>query len=188
MKKGSRVFVLGAGASVSLDFPTGAELLREICKNLQKKQGIFQNLVNMGFLEDELREFGNSLDLSLQPSVDSFLERRPDFLTVGKAAIAAALIKREIAPQLSRSMGKGKGWVEYVFQQLGRTKDEFPIVPISFITFNYDRSLEAALLLAVQNSFRLSEETAVEVLGRVPIHHIYGQLGLLPFQGAPNRP
>jgi len=48
---------------------------------------------------------------------------------------------------------------------------------ISFITFNYDRSLEYLLFNSIQASFGLSINKTLEIFTSIPIIHIYGSLG-----------
>ena len=45
------------------------------------------------------------------------------------------------------------------------------------ITFNYDRSFESYLLAVLESQYRLPAAEAVDVLRRIEIEHVYGQLG-----------
>ena len=53
---------------------------------------------------------------------------------------------------------------------------------LSIITFNYDRSFEQFLFLALKNSYGLNDSEAANLLTSVPIVHVHGQLGPLPFE------
>ena len=53
---------------------------------------------------------------------------------------------------------------------------------MSFITFNYDRSLEQFLFEAIRCHFGKTPEECVKKMDNFPIIHIYGQIGLLPWQ------
>jgi hypothetical protein len=53
---------------------------------------------------------------------------------------------------------------------------------VSFITFNYDRSLEHFLLHAVQGAYAVTEGEAQQVVARARIFHPYGVIGALPWQ------
>lgn len=88
------VLVLGAGASAELGFPLGRGLLRQTVDTIRRKEEtrFYQVLRECGFSDDQMQEFARDLEVSMQPSVDAFLENRPEFLDVGKAAIAAALL------------------------------------------------------------------------------------------------
>lgn len=48
---------------------------------------------------------------------------------------------------------------------------------ITFITFNYDRSLEKFLLQSAMSTFNLDVAAASEVCKNFHIHHMYGNLG-----------
>lgn len=48
---------------------------------------------------------------------------------------------------------------------------------LSVITFNYDRSFERYFLRALKSQYRLGDSEAVDILGRIPIKHVYGSLG-----------
>jgi hypothetical protein len=54
---------------------------------------------------------------------------------------------------------------------------------VSFVTFNYDRSLEARLFTKIQYSFGLDYETALKAFTNIPIVHMYGALGGFPIEG-----
>lgn len=112
----------------------------------------------------------------MQPSVDAFLENRPKYLPIGKAAIAACLIPYESQSHLHRKAEQLE-WYEYLFQHMADLHGEFPDNKLSVITFNYDRSLEYFLLLALKHSYGLGEREAVSLLDTIPLIHVYGQLG-----------
>jgi len=121
--------------------------------------------------------------------VDLFLEHRPEFLEVGKTAIAAQLMPYEIEDNLF--IGE-KNWYPYLFGHLGPSFDEIRHSRLSIVTFNYDRSLDQYLFRTLQNSFNLSTKDAVARLTNLPIVHVYGQLGELPHwdaeRGRPYQP
>jgi hypothetical protein len=45
------------------------------------------------------------------------------------------------------------------------------------VTFNFDRSFERALFLFVKRVFRLPDEEAALIAGKIPVLHIHGDLG-----------
>ncbi len=55
---------------------------------------------------------------------------------------------------------------------------------ISFITFNYDRSIEQFLFTALSNTYGAPADEVSEVLRGIRIVHVHGQLGYLPWQDA----
>jgi hypothetical protein len=173
------VLVLGAGASAPYGFPLGRKLLFEIAGGLEASgtplSDLLLDLDNELEYED-LAIFRRNLLLSYAPSVDAFLENRPEYMEVGKAAIAATLIPHEVDHDLYRS-GTQVKWYEYLFQQMGARRDEFSENHLSVITFNYDRSIEYFFLIALKHRYGLEEEEAVDLLKGIPIVHVYGQLG-----------
>jgi hypothetical protein len=62
-------------------------------------------------------------------------------------------------------------------------KDNFKDNNISFVTFNYDRSLEHYLYTCLKNYFRdLMDDDISNTIQQFGFIHIYGQLGFLPWQ------
>lgn len=54
---------------------------------------------------------------------------------------------------------------------------------VSFVIFNYDRTVEQYLPFVLAGSFGFPLEEARAIVRRVDFHHPYGSLGLLPWQG-----
>lgn len=169
------VLILGAGASAPYGFPTGRSLLLEITGELATGADgpLRHNLA--AFSVEEITEFQADLLYSNQPSVDAFLESRPIFTELGKTAIAIRLIGYERLDALKRTAEQK--WYEYLWSQLGPTKDDFLHSNLSVITFNYDRSLEYSLFRSLQSAFGLPADEAAQTLQSIPIIHVYGQLG-----------
>jgi len=125
---------------------------------------------------------GNAFLRSGQPSVDAFLERRPNFLGVGKLAIAYCLIPFEDEAKLYKSEpNRGGDWYEHLSVKLNTSFEEFGENKLSVITFNYDRSLEHYLLTSLQNLHGKQLGECANALAQIPIIHVYGQLGAKPY-------
>ncbi len=180
MIKRPTVLVLGAGASASYGFPLGRVLLLQVCENLAEgvDSPLKRHLHKYGFKTEDLKSFERELRLSMQPSVDAFLEKRPEYMKIGKAAIAAHLMPYENPENLLRRDNR-LGWYQYLFNQLDSGKIDFNFKEnkLSIITFNYDRSLEYFLFTAVKNSYGVLDDEAVTLLNDIPIIHVYGKLG-----------
>jgi hypothetical protein len=106
MLKIKTVFVLGAGSSVPFGFPTGPSLTLQIVEHLEDRGSFF------GILTDTLKidhqhvlDFAKALRYSGKNSIDAFLEHRPEYMAVGKGAIATSLIQYEQPHQI---MGTNK--------------------------------------------------------------------------------
>jgi len=194
------VLVLGAGASKACGFPTGRELRDMICNQLLPgKNGEIRQLLKgvsdwppmTGGIRC-IEKFAEALSRSSRPSVDEFLEHHEDFCEVGKYAIAAALLLQEdeqrffgTTEDVKRGSAEGE-WYSYFFGRLGGSLDTFATdVDLAIITFNYDRSLEHWLMNALCNTYGKAESECAEAMKRIPIVHVHGQLGYLPWQ-APN--
>jgi hypothetical protein len=184
------VLVLGAGASYPYGFPTAKGLKELICQ-------AFSDLSTSATLllsdeSDELRytppsaeeffQFREAFLKSGQPSVDAFLERRPNFLRVGKLAIAYCLIPFEDEAKLYRpDLSRGGDWYEYLSTKLNSSFEEFGNNKLSIITFNYDRSVEHYLLNSLLNLHGKEPDKCANALAQIPIVHVYGQLGKHPY-------
>lgn len=169
------VLILGAGASADYGFPIGRQLLLDICRDASPGGQLFDLLGRrMEFPQGEIDRFREALQNSQAPSVDLFLENRKDFEEIGKLAIAATLIPYENY-EAFLPIEKPR-WYETLFGlmvQGGRFEEN----RLSVITFNYDRSLEAFLFLALQNLHGLKPEDAEDRLRKIQIVHLYGALG-----------
>ena len=176
------VLVLGAGASMPFGFPSGRKLVALIVDMLQSDTSpTFELLESHAYEGEHIAEFREHLALSGRSSVDEFLEYRPDFLDVGKEAIAAALLSFEKTTSLF-DVNMDNNWYQYLFGQLNTSFDEFGQNELAIITFNYDRSLEHYLFTALKHSYKKNDEECAERLSRIPIVHVYGKLGQLPWE------
>ena len=74
--------------------------------------------------------------------------------------------------------------MQYLYQHLAvPTLEEFHQNDVGFITYNYDRTLEQFMLTALANTYGKDETTCAEILAHIPIIHLHGRLGYLPWQG-----
>ncbi|MFT3911463.1 MAG: hypothetical protein QM737_18715 [Ferruginibacter sp.] len=175
------VFILGAGASYSFGYPLGKNLVEIIIKNFDPDSPdcAIPLFMGLGFSESEILAFRNQLRLSATPSIDSFLEPRgEDERYLGKLAIAYALIPFEKTDTLFYD----NSWYVTLLNKLKFSFNDFEKNKVAFITFNYDRSLEHFLMTALQNQFNKTEQEIAEKLKKIPIVHLYGKLGMLPWE------
>jgi len=195
------VFVLGAGASWPYGFPTGVELRREILRNLSSKNyDDFQMLVNAGFDGDAIWAFYNAFRRSQQDSIDAFLtwaaKQNSSFVDIGRAAIAQALIRREVEDWLfaedDEDVPSRHGpysnerlkfrWYRYLWNRITDEFQNLRDANVTFLTFNYDRSLEHFLFTAIHNTHLAEEGSVPSVMERIPVVHVHGRIGQLPWQ------
>lgn len=201
MIKTKTLLILGAGASVEFDFPTGKELLKEVLGGLQKVPGdeeqqkdLLKCLLKVGGAHDKandpnnIEHFRKALSETLDDSIDAFLGHNPNkvFETIGKRAIAYVLLQCENTEKLAEMKSQAKAnWYELLSKAL--TEDEpFEKVnknkTLSIITFNYDRSLEYHLHRGLNRSYLKGGKECTEKLSTIPIIHVHGKLGKLEWQ------
>lgn len=199
------VFILGAGASEPYGLPVGLDLKRQIIWNLALDLSLDgenkrRELVEAGAALRDITSLAEDLPAAGLPSVDAFLERREDLIDVGKMAIAQALVPAEdedrlimldvIAEFMNPSSDppeddrSARDWYSYLWREMDAPFGLLDKNAVSFITFNYDRSLERFLygaIWAAHNHFRTFEECAA-VVAQFNIVHVHGSLGRLPWQ------
>jgi hypothetical protein len=186
------VLVLGAGASMPYGFPSGRELFFIIKKGLniftQGKRIVWEKLRTLGIKDKEIIDFRSALNYADSPSVDAFLEHRSEFSEVGKLSIALILIPYEDERRLFNIDGSAdmpSSWYRYLMDKLNaKDCDEFKYNKLSVITFNYDRSWEHYLFTALKNRYGITDDECTESLSFIPIIHVHGSLGSLPWQAS----
>lgn len=79
---------------------------------------------------------------------------------------------------LGSNEGAGQ-WYHYLWDRINPQSVDtlFADDRLSFITFNYDRSLEYWLLKRIRSAFGVTNEKAIEVLRRLTVTHIHGRIG-----------
>ncbi len=192
----STVLVLGAGASRHCGYPLGQSLYSMIIESLDLiealnlsdiKESDFSQypkvtqLFLSGYDTTAMLNLRQALKYADRPSIDRFLERRSDLMDIGKLCIAQTLIPYETKkPITNRS---GNNWYQHLFEVLDTKPAEFSKNKLSIITFNYDRSLEHYLFNAIKYAHGITDDKEVTaLLSSIPIVHVHGQLGLLPWQ------
>jgi len=176
------VLILGAGASQPFGFPSGKELLDLVClrfndKNKNIYKYVLENSIDyLGVDSKTILKFREALTKLAPTSVDAFLEHRTEFIEAGKACIARELIHYEREKNLSAD------WYPYLLSKLNTSFEEFGKNKLSVITYNYDRSLEHFLFTALQIRYNKSDSEIAQLLKNLPIIHLHGKLGDLPWQ------
>jgi len=187
------VFILGAGVSMPYGFPSGSQLVQEIIGSTAGihfednepgllNKGEITQILHTVFGEAHTEEFGKALHYSQRYSIDAFLERRPEYTEIGKWAIALFILRKEIFSNLFSFENQDKGCYRYLFDKLDTDWSSLADNRVSFITFNYDRSLEQFLFTAFQKTYGKNDNECAELLKQIPIIHMHGSLGKLPWQ------
>jgi len=185
------VFILGAGASAPYGYPTGFQLSQDIKISLQnmhsdkqswqsEQKKLFAVFNELGYGLEQLQQFYRCFLGAAAYSVDKFLERRPDHKELGKLLIAYVLKSKEDSHKLLIKLQEDN-WYAELFNRLDVTVDNIAHCRISFLTFNYDRSLEVFLHSILESRTTKSSEAVIAALASLPIVHVYGNLGNLPW-------
>ncbi len=172
------VLILGAGASAPYSYPTGVSLKNEILNNCQNPQSRDQILAVLGCTYEFVDEFCDAFRLSGQATIDEFLEYRSEYTEIGKLVITQVLIQHEDINTLFAN----NDWYSDLGKALRTSFEDFDKNKLSIITFNYDRSLEAFLFSSLKKTHNKSDIETYEKIKAIPILHIHGQVGLLPWQ------
>lgn len=195
MIKRKTVFVLGAGAHIPYGFPDGRGLIAKIIGFLPSTGGrgtgtggfteVFWDLYSssLGQLGSLYVQFRRELAQSGHASIDSFLAThasRMGYPELGKLAVAYALLPLEFKYTFAR--GAKDDWMSYLFEYMFHgcrdSIDDFVANNnVSFVTFNYDRTLEHFFAIRLAATYGVDMAKAWEAAKRIPIVHVYGSLG-----------
>ncbi len=183
MIKTKTLFILGAGASAPFGFPTSTQLRQAILARGCDSWIVDALHVNKDYSSEAYlkvhNKFLEEFSKSAFGSIDTFLEHRIEFMDIGKINIAAHLIIHEDDTRLRQAAGN---WYMYLYDRLKTSFEHIDQNKISFITFNYDRSLEQFMFEAIRYGFGKSINECTDKLNNIPIVHLYGQLDPLPWQ------
>ena len=197
MIKENTVFILGAGASVPYGYPTGDELRIEIIERFDSlyERDVVPGLKKypesrLNFSNIRRKEFISTFKES-RIQIDLFINKNHEFFEdLGKLAILLLIFDAErqknhffIAEKQSK-----EDWYRYLYLKMisdlpGRDDYTISRNNISFVTFNYDRSLEEFLFSSLAKSHsELPYDVIQKEMRKVRFHHVYGQLANLPWQ------
>jgi hypothetical protein len=139
-------------------------------------------------------DFRVALNGSGHTSIDSFLltnAGRPGFSEIGKLAIAYHLLPLDLRSDFSRG-SIALDWMSFLFSNMQKgchsVETLLPNNPISFISFNYDRTLEHLLCERIKHTYNLSYPDAWETAKQFPLIHVYGSLGAFDPNAIASRP
>ncbi len=168
------VFIVGAGGSIDYGFPSGRGLLTRLIEMHTTRT--FPLLQECGFDYLHIDAFRTALEASPRFSVDAFLNSRREFLDVGKHAIAAELLPNENDASLRPALDRD--WMRYLFNKIlpGQASD-VTLNRLAILTFNFDRSFERALWLALKAEYGLNDQEAANLVQALAPVHIHGDLG-----------
>jgi len=192
MSDNSTVFILGAGASVSYNYPTGFALneriksfLLDCPENLESvtrpKLDELKVLFELGYTIKDLKEFYDALFKASTTSIDKFLENRPDLLEIGKIMTVYELKRRESFQNLFTGL-RQNNWYSELFNQIDLSIKNIDKCNFEFVTYNYDRSLEVFLYSMLKERTTESRDVVLSSFKQIPIVHVYGCMGYFPWE------
>lgn len=179
------VFILGAGASAPYGLPLGAELISTIAR--RDYPADLLDLLRHHIRSDvdkKLQELSDAVQRAALPSIDDFFAKRKLFAQIGRLIVAHKIASREHDDRLFNAKND-VDWYAYLWRHMLEgcdTASDFARNSVSFITFNYDRSLERCLSVRLSEAFR-EVSSAPEIRQAtlaLPIVHVHGSIGALP--------
>lgn len=180
--KENTVLILGAGASIPYGFPDGDQLISQIIEcagtdneiiEIAKKYNKYPQTFKLGVqnIREELIEDRPS-------SIDVFLAgREKDTQEVGKLLVEHSLVKFYSKNKFKNEEGQ---WYKELYKMLNFDEElhQFGNNKLSIISFNYDTSLDNFLEKRLKADYKKHHPDEVMAqLKRLPIFHIYGQIG-----------
>jgi len=191
MIKQKTVFILGAGASKPYGYPTGEELKKYICNDIIHDSVDFFRYDRYSPYITKSNELIQNFTKSTNKSIDLFLTRNPQFEKLGKFFIAFSIMKSELESKSPDQIDNVEDWFSELFDRITdeltepNSVNNFLNNNFSFITFNYDRSLEHFLFQALTNSYtNTNPKEIAKILLKIPIVHVYGKLVDLPWENS----
>ena len=184
------VLIVGAGGSIPYWYPSGESLVQRILIGLETLspkrdpeevlRPIASLLLHAGYEMSVLIKFRDMLAGSKTYSVDRLLQIKAHhhLLEAGKAAIASALVPHEHSVTLTVQ----NDWYRYLLNQLISNLGADASEPLTILTYNYDRSLDNYLYASFQTFLGYNGQEMKQLMSRLPIIHIHGSLGKLPWQ------
>ncbi len=199
------VIILGAGASIPFGFPSGDDLYKKIRDNIESDVSEYIDIkkrksygpFDYSRLQNEAKEFSEALKKVSVVSIDKYLNINPKFKDIGIKSIISEIVKCEKLhlENMRNSDNNTDDWCKYLIRKMTEslnTAEELLNIKenqISFITFNYDRSLEFILhreLTGLLENTEIQQQAINDTLNKIKIIHVYGQVGWLPWQKSEN--
>jgi hypothetical protein len=198
------VFILGAGASKHCSYPLGRELKDSILNQLvdTNSSNTYTRLrpteeisaggnrrfnylkANCNIKMEDIKRFKEDFSMSSLPSIDTFLENRPNYLSLGKRLIAMSIFDCEEEHTLFSAKNS---WYRYLMANINRSSEGFKTNKLKIITYNYDRSLEHFLIKDLIHTYEFDANTAIDTLrSTISILHVHGKIADNAWAGGKN--
>jgi hypothetical protein len=203
------VFVVGAGASLEFDrvnkMPIGSKLAEQIeslldaeLRPTSNERPISSAIMRRGGMQDSHRAAMSRILHGIQSrdSIDQFIEDCkdvPELARIAKLCIAHLINEAERTTVLgvlqdqsdaSSFRNLRDSWLGQICRRanphINRQNFKDSLAGISFVTFNYDRCIEQFLYQWASSTLLAGEKRARSMASEIPVHHVYGTLGILP--------
>lgn len=191
-----RAFPLGAALAAQIE----NQLTNDIRSVYDQNSGPIARAImrNGGLTPDHLEAMNRLRDgIQSKPSIDEFINEWsdiPHLSDIGKLCIAQKILESERRSSLlilntdvdrfSSLRNLSSRWIGLILNNINphcRRRDISACLNgVSFVTFNYDRSIEQYLYHSFNSTFALSLDESRKLLRSIPIFHVYGSLGPLP--------
>lgn len=180
MGKPHVVLILGTGSNADYVFPNGNQLVTKIRDEFPVDYDTLSD--GQGHDAHKLAEAIRGIS---RPTIDDFLADRPDWAEKACWGIAHILFKCE-RRAIAFLQSEKNNWYRSLWSWLAPPGEvpKFPQYKVSILTYNYDRSLEYFLFATTKYASKpsRSEEYLRKLVNKVPIVHLHGRLGRLPWQ------
>jgi hypothetical protein len=168
---------------VPFGFPSGPKLRQDIISRLSSSGDPIRPILReLGHENEAIDSFLNRLRISGVNTIDEFLEHNMEHAELGRACIAFCLIECEQESKLFDTSAEATNWYRLLANAMSSPARNLRENRVSFITFNYDRSLEHFLFSTIKSRYNLPNERAAEIVNSLAIRHMYGKLGRLSWE------
>jgi hypothetical protein len=200
----SAVFILGAGASWHYGYPTGENLVKKVIEKAEIAARFFEyglsvmhsdrpDYIRDGDIEAswkkahaECVKLKAGLEQVNPLVIDYYLGWNPDLQNIGRLLIAWVILECEYHSNYGTNINR-KGddlktpddWCRFIIHQLAincKESKDLLLNKVSFVTFNYDVSLETKLRNGLNHIQMFNEKDVTTFLGGTRVIHIYGKI------------
>jgi hypothetical protein len=121
----------------------------------------------------------DSLSKAPATTIDQFIEHRQEFLPLAKLAMLSLILGYERFSQLGHDADQN--WFHELWAKLYNPDPKWFDKPgrLSFVIFNYDRSLQESMIRAFASLFNIQNDQARKCLEAIEIHHVNMRAGYL---------
>lgn len=180
------LFIIGAGASTSYGFPCGRDLVEQICHDIKHETEIQTYLTETIEIDQcLLNYFSDTFYDARNYSIDEFLESRKDLKGLARKVVAAKIMQCENPHKMKGSISDWLSiYLRALFEGANSICDaRLASSKVTFVTLNYDRSIEHVLFSMLKARFDCMEQS-----NRIPdteflevatsrVRHLHGSVG-----------